>query len=72
MSKKMTELRLTLKTSGHKKGQMHRLLIDKMQQKIRGFYPQPAEFAILFCQYKQVCNAFRSSNKLLNKFVLNL
>lgn len=51
MSKKMTELRLTLKTSGHKKGQLHRLLIDKMQQKIRGFYSQP-EFAILFCQYK--------------------
>lgn len=71
MSKKMTELRLTLKTSGHKKGQMHRLLIDKMQQKIRGFYSLP-ESAILFCQYKQVCNAFRSSNKLLNKFVLNL
>lgn len=71
MSKKMTELRLTLKTSGHKKDQMHRLLIDKMQQKIRGFYSQP-EFAILFCQYKQVCNAFRSSNRLLNKFVLNL
>lgn len=44
MSKKMTELRLTLKTSGHKKGQLHRLLIDKMQQKIRGFYSQP-EFA---------------------------